>query len=229
MPKQIKEELCLKLNKNEIERLKTFYCSVNVQSVADKWKRKSVSIISPKSGRVTCQKNKVSDKEIKSEPIKEQGGFFSRIFEKNVKISDYTYQQSKARRNSAYKPFWATNVENVSENKSHDEEIKKKDVKSVEKANIIANKNTLIFDVNKVKISTKDVADDKNKKPEFKKIKSYEYNKDHAFKALPQYYAGSKMFMPTGEPLYWVCLSIHIYCSQSLLIPHHCSVNFSNC
>lgn len=190
MPKEVKEEAFVKLRKEDVVKINTFYATIDVNTAVDRWKRKSVSILSPKSGRIVRQKKLVK------EETKDHTGFFSRVLEdfKKVKVSDFTYTQPKVRQNSVYKPFWATNVTETSE------ECKKVAVKDVERAIVSTNEATSINLTNnkldKVSDECKTIV---QKKPKLISIAS----KDGS-NVLPKHYGGSNLFMPTGERVFWV-------------------------
>ncbi|XP_072933946.1 calpain-A isoform X2 [Epargyreus clarus] len=221
---EIKEEAFVRLRKEDVGYLTTFQATTKVVSAAEKWKRKSVSIVSPKSGRILRQKGKKTEAaSAKSDQnTKESTGFFSRLFEdfRKAKVSDYTYQQSKVRRNSSYKPFWATNVAETNEKPifSVEAEMSKKAVSAndaavtkkvmgVGKGNILKNAN-IVFQkeapLPKVSVSDnyKAVTPKSDGKP-LKKMSTVEESMVHKLK-LPPFYKGSKMYMPTGEQLFWL-------------------------
>ncbi|CAH2061915.1 unnamed protein product, partial [Iphiclides podalirius] len=199
--KEIQEEKIVKLRREDVARLATFYSAPAAVNAAVTWKKKSVSILSPKSGRVLRQ-----SKEPKSSNT---AGLFSRLLKdlKRTKVADFEYQQSRVRKNSSYKPFWATKV--VEDSKAP-EEVKddvavKKSTSVVEKSNSVYTKG-FVFHRNS-ESPTVVVKDDgegpKNTWSPFKLLHSVEYSKVNRLKPPPNY-NGSDMFMPTGERLYWL-------------------------
>lgn len=212
MPEEVKEESFVKLRKEDVGPLKTFYSTTAVASVTGTWKKKSVSIISPKSG------------------------FFSRLIEdfKKSKVGDFAYQQTNIRKNSSYKPFWATkviepkiveeathktSVDNVLStnkiSKSSDDTVEEKAAKktdNVVQKNYSLN-NKLIFDKEfpapKVKLTKNAKVNKpiKPKKPMEIKLDSVDLHKEYRLK-IPPSYNGSEMYMPTGERVFWVCFCL---------------------
>ncbi|GBP25685.1 hypothetical protein EVAR_12163_1 [Eumeta japonica] len=198
MPKQVQESF-VKLSKEEVGYLSTFYASVAVKNVADHWRGKSVSIVSPKSGRILRQREQKNEPP-EEKPQKEAGvGFLSRFFDdiKKSKVSDFTYRQARIRDDSSYKPFWATKVSKEpalteATIAAAAEDIPKRVSKDLENLKICS-----------VELPGNDVP----KTPIVKLDCTVEVSGDNALK-LPVCYAGSKMKMPCGEPLYW-CSSVH--------------------
>ncbi|KAH9642447.1 hypothetical protein HF086_007579 [Spodoptera exigua] len=206
MASEVAEDTFVKLSKEEVGYLKTFYSTATVSNAAETWKKKSVSIVSPKSGRILRQKKDGEKKAVKTEPNgKESSGFFTRMFEdfRKAKVSDYTYQQSNVRRNSSYKPFWATKVEEPKTKAIDEPEITTRNVKAVERSNALANKS-MIFSkevVGSPKVTLTNVRT-KHSTPE-KRLSNVDHHMVHRLK-MPTGYNGSKMFMPTGEQLFWL-------------------------
>lgn len=116
MSKEVIEEF-QKFKKEEVGYLFTFYATDNIVKAADKWKRKSVSFKSPKTGRIFRTKNNSENKISKAEE-KEKGkerfslNRWSKLFNDfgKSKVSDFEYKKPKVRESSSYKPFWATKV-----------------------------------------------------------------------------------------------------------------------
>lgn len=221
MPKEIQEDLFLKWKSEEVGHLKTFYAPT-VSNVVETWKRKSVSIISPKSGRILRQKTRPRNEEKKRTEQKDLG-FFSRIFEdlKKAKVSDYEYQQSKVRENSSYKPFWATKVVSAKVVTPVELETEIKTVSLNENCNATVNKN-LVFQ-KEMRQSPKVTLTRKATKPTkayLKKLSAVDLHKEYKLK-MPPSYNGSKMYMPTGERLFWVryfnkTISFNVYYYQGM-------------
>lgn len=256
MATEVKEDEHVRLNKEDVGHLFTFYASGNVAKAAECWKQKSVSFKSPKSGRIFRQKKNAEKRASKiEEKAKDRFSLnrLSRLFEdlKKSKVSDFEYQQSKVRQDSSYKPFWATRVvqafrkternsasssagtvesgnvinnkkiafENQSESKNltkigEEEPIAVAKVVQTVERDVVAkafSKDRIgspkVFLTNNAKVigSPKRVPapakDAKVKSP--KRLSTVEYHKDYRLKT-PSYYNGSKMFMPTGEQLFWV-------------------------
>ncbi|KPJ17644.1 Calpain-A [Papilio machaon] len=186
---EIKEDI-VKLRKEEVRNLTTTFHSSTVTNAAATWKGKSVSIVSPKTGHISRQK------EVKTN----SSGFFSKLIKdfKKTKVSDFEYQQSKVRQNSSYKPFWATKVK---EQSIEDLAIKKKaDV--AERSNSVYNKG-FVFRKETDGSPTVILGNDVKNVQSPKRHSIVEYSKEYNFKPLPND-RGSKMFMPTGERLYWL-------------------------
>lgn len=197
--KKVKEESIVKLKREDVGLPTTFYSSPVVTNAAEIWKKKSVSIISPKSGRVIRQKA----------PKSSSSGFFSRLLKdfKRTKVSDFEYQQSRVRKNSSYKPFWATRV--VEDTKT-DAEVKddiavKKHATVAEKSNAVYTKGLVLHkDINgSPTIVIKNDDKPKNAGSSCKRLSTVVHSKENRTKPPPNY-MGSKMFMPTGERLFWV-------------------------
>jgi hypothetical protein len=209
MPKEVQEELFLKWNTQEVKQMKAFYTPTTVPNVVETWKRKSVSIISPKSGRVLRQKDRQKPNEKKTRQDPKDVGFFARLFDdfKKAKVSDYEYQQSKIRENTSYKPFWATKVvgaKDKTENAMNSEDTIKTISYTVNN-NALANK-TMVFQKETLSpkvILTKKAFISKHEKPQMQRISTVDQHREYKLK-MPPYYKGSKMFMPTGEQLFWV-------------------------
>lgn len=116
MSKEVQEEF-QRFRKEEIGHLFTYYATENIEKAAEKWKCKSVSFKSPKSGRIFRTK-KLSEKTITKTDEKEKSkerfslNRWSKLFNDfgKSKVSDFEYQQPKVRESSSYKPFWATKV-----------------------------------------------------------------------------------------------------------------------
>ncbi|XP_045540684.1 calpain-A isoform X1 [Papilio machaon] len=186
---EIKEDI-VKLRKEEVRNLTTTFHSSTVTNAAATWKGKSVSIVSPKTGHISRQK------EMKTN----SSGLFSKLIKdfKKTKVSDFEYQQPKMRQNSSYKPFWATKVK---EQSIEDLAIKKKaDV--AERSNSVYNKG-FVFRKETDGSPTVILGNDVKNVQSPKRHSIVEYSKDYNFKPLPND-RGSKMFMPTGERLYWL-------------------------
>lgn len=212
MPKEIKEVVFLKLKKEDVGHLKAFYATPAVENVVETWKRKSVSILSPKSGRILRQKNRNKNEEKKKTEPKDHG-FFSRLFEdfKKAKVSDFEYQQSKVREDSSYKPFWATKVVGAKDKGTPVElESKIKTISLSENYNATVNK-TLVFQRETEQSpklpSPRKVITKQPKKAVVRKLTAVDLHKEYKLK-MPPGYNGSKMYMPTGERLFWVRFSI---------------------
>lgn len=218
---EVVEQTCLRLKKEDVGYLATYYATNTVVTAAERWKRKSVTIVSPKSGRILRQNKTVENNQIKTEQnVKaRENGFFSRIFEdfKKAKVSDFTYKQPKVRQNSSYKPFWATKtMESNIETKVEEREtpISKTEVLEtlhensrnnliVERNNGVANKNFIFVKeaIGSPKVILTDNAKNTNRT---KKLSLVDQHSEYKLK-MPPNYRGSKMFMPTGEQLFWVC------------------------
>lgn len=214
MAKEVTEETIVKLNKEEVSYLPTFYSSISVANAAETWKKKSVSIISPKSGRILRQKKKSEKNSAKTEPNgKDSTGFFARLFEdfKKAKVSDYAYQQSNVRRNSSYKPFWATKtVESVMKTKIEEPEISSKKVEFVEASNVVSNKSIAFSKevIGSPKVTLSNDKDDNDNTPVVK-LSTVDHHAEYRLRTPPSY-NGSKMYMPTGEQLFWVRFDLYL-------------------
>nr|XP_021183445.2 calpain-A isoform X2 [Helicoverpa armigera] len=206
MASEATEDTFVKLKKEDVGYLKTFYSNATVSCAAEAWKKKSVSIVSPKSGRIVRQKKESSVK-VKTEQNGKEG-FFSRFLEdfKKAKVSDYAYQQSNVRRNSAYKPFWATKVvKSVDEgDKIEEPEISSKKVEFVEHGNAVTNKSMIFAKevIGSPKVTLTSAKINQERSP-MKRLSTVEHHKEYRLK-MPPCYNGSKMFMPTGEQLFWL-------------------------
>lgn len=150
MSKEVKEEF-QRFRKEEVGHLFTFYASDNIVKAAGKWKGKSVSFKSPKSGRILRIK-KSSDKGDPKTNEKEKGkdrfslNRWSKLFNdfNKAKVADFEYQQPKVRESSSYKPFWATKVVQAFRRSSNDLSVPKTD-KSVAKTGKSAKNSTISF------------------------------------------------------------------------------------
>lgn len=197
-------ETFVKCDKAEFGHLKAFYTTAAVAGATEVWKKKSVSIVSPKSGRVVRHKsheNKQNNKKKNAEQqTKEREGFFAKLFgdSKKGKVSDYTYQQSKVRKNSFYKPFWATDV---TDQKPVEATLETKKVISCVERSTLVNSNNIDIKVGSPNLILAKDVEVKTPKKLLKPSVNTEY--DYTL-CLPPNYNGSKMFMPTGEQLFWV-------------------------
>lgn len=206
MPKEVNEETCLKWSKDEVKYLKAFYSTATVANATETWKRKSVSIISPKSGRISIRrKSSVKDQNVSNR----ESGFFARLFEdfKKAKVSDYAYQPSRVRKNSSYKPFWATRVVkpvNEDENQKDAIEFSVKKVAYKERNNASVKRGFIFGKGSKTGNNTQ------GKPSPARKLSTVEVCKEYSLR-MPPYYNGSKMFMPTGERLFWVRYQFYLY------------------
>lgn len=216
MDDEVTEDSFVKLSKEEVGYLKTFYSTATVSKAAEAWKKKSVSIKSPKSGRILKSKKDSEKKPEKSEQNAKEGNFFTRCFEdfKTAKVSDYEYQQSNVRKNSSYKPFWATKmVAPVANAEIEEPEISAKTVEVVENiSNAVTNRN-IIFQkevIGSPKVTLSNVKASRESSP-MKRLSTVDYSKEYRLK-MPPSYNGSKMKMPTGEQLFWVCDLLLIIC-----------------
>ncbi|XP_026743601.1 calpain-A-like isoform X2 [Trichoplusia ni] len=210
MAGEIKEDTFVKLSKEEIGYLKTFYSDKSVANAADVWKKKSVSIVSPKSGRILRQNKPERILGKTEQNAKDSTGFFARLFEdfKKAKVSDYPYQQSNVRRNSSYKPFWATKVINPTQKtKTEEADCNVKRINTVEQSNFVKNKSIIFAKevIGSPKVTLTNVRDKNGSKESTpsKRLSCVEHHKENRLK-YPEYYCGSKMYMPTGEQLYWL-------------------------
>ncbi|XP_050555726.1 calpain-A isoform X2 [Spodoptera frugiperda] len=206
MASEITEDAFVKLSKEEVGYLKTFHSTAIVTTAAETWKKKSVSIVSPKSGRILRQKKDGEKKTAKTEQnSKESSGFFTRMFEdfRKVKVSDYTYQPSNVRRNSSYKPFWATKVSEPKTKSIEEPVMITKKVEAVERSNALTNKD-MIFSkeaIGSPKVTLTNVHS--KKATPVKRLSTVDHHKEYRLR-MPASYNGSKMFMPTGEQLFWL-------------------------
>lgn len=202
MSSEIQETDFVRLDKKEVGQLKSFYANAAVSNVVGVWKQKSVSIKSPKSGRIWAKRTP-KDKEKGN-----NAGFFSRMLDdfKKVKASDFTYQQSSVRKNSSYKPFWATKIQPNEDKKPIEDEVIKTTTSVVEASNVVRNK-TLVFEkavLGSPKVILTREPENVKKSPLVKKLSTVETSKQNALR-MPPSYNGSQMRMPTGEQLFWVC------------------------
>uniref|UniRef100_A0A2A4JSQ7 Calpain catalytic domain-containing protein n=1 Tax=Heliothis virescens TaxID=7102 RepID=A0A2A4JSQ7_HELVI len=199
------EDTFVKLKKEDVGYLKTFYSNTTVSRAAETWTKKSVSIVSPKSGRILRQKKESSAK-VKTEQNGKEN-FFTRFFEdfKKAKVSDYAYQQSNVRRNSSYKPFWATKtVKSLDEGKVEEPEMTSKKIGFVEQSNAVSNKSMIFAKevIGSPKVTLTNAKISKERSP-MKRLSTVEHHREYRLK-MPPSYNGSKMFMPTGEQLFWL-------------------------
>lgn len=140
MSKEVKEEF-QRFRKEEVGHLFTFYATDNIVKAADKWKGKSVSFKSPKSGRIF--RTKKHSENISKTEEKEKGRFSLNRWSKLLndfgksKVSDFEYKQPKVRESSSYKPFWATKVVQAFRRPSNDLTVTKTE-KVSEKSNTTA-------------------------------------------------------------------------------------------
>lgn len=205
MVEEVVEQAFFKWKKEEVGYLKTYYEPSALENAAATWKKKSVSIVSPKSGRVLKQNKdaeKIPEKTEQNGKVIKDNGFFSRIFDdfKKAKVSDYTYQKPKVREHSSYKPFWATKTV-VTKTEKIEDKIGKSSC-TVQK-NAVTNKK-IIF-VKEAVGSPKVTLTAKPRSCTPKKVLStVDYHKEYRLK-MPPNYSGSQMRMPTGEQLFWVC------------------------
>ncbi|KAF9793842.1 hypothetical protein SFRURICE_007373 [Spodoptera frugiperda] len=206
MASEITEDAFVKLSKEEVGYLKTFHSTAIVSTAAETWKKKSVSIVSPKSGRILRQKKDGEKKTAKTEQnSKESSGFFTRMFEdfRKVKVSDYTYQPSNVRRNSSYKPFWATKVSEPKSKSIEEPVMITKKVEAVERSNALTNKD-MIFSKEAIGSPKVTLTNVRSKKATpVKRLSTVDHHKEYRLR-MPVSYNGSKMFMPTGEQLFWL-------------------------
>lgn len=230
MAEEIKEEF-VKINKEEIEHFYTYYVT-NVVKAAEKWKRKSVSFKSPNSGRIFRQ---TDEKEVQQSPkIPVRKGFslnkLSRLFEdfKIARISDFEYQPSRVRQDSKYKPFWATKVSNPKvepttisksidlverslKNDFLEDTIVSKSYKPVadtpkSATGIIKPEVTIPANAKGIKPKVANIKDKKSPK----RVSLVVHHHENRLKTPPGY-KGSKMYMPTGEQLFWVCFVFNFF------------------
>ncbi|XP_041985648.1 calpain-A isoform X2 [Aricia agestis] len=188
---ETKEEKFVKVDKNDFKSIVTHFASPKIGHVVETWKRKSVSIVSPKSGRITKQPEREKVEE------KQSSGFFSKF---KAKVADFEYKPSNVRKNSFYKPFWATKVVEPDCKKTENEKA------------IVFKSNSFEPELTK-KVATKnDKALSKTvsfkNEPKLLKNKigfrsSVDEHKEHRLK-LPEYYKGSKLYQPTGERVFWL-------------------------
>lgn len=279
MPKEVQEQF-QRFRKEEVGYLFTFYATDNIGKAAEKWRGKSVSFKSPKTGRIFRTKNNSEKRSSKTEENGKErfSNRWSKLFNDfgKAKVSDFEYHQPKVRESSSYKPFWATKVVQAFR-KSNSNLTVDKTKKSVEKNNatisFLQNENTAarkssavsfldhertsrtIFE-NEIETLTisKQVetversvevskgfsfVKDSATTPKFtltnkgftfvkdgvvspalsgiakakaaklekaspeKRLSTVEHHHEHRL-TLPSFYKGSQMYMPTGEPLYWV-------------------------
>lgn len=209
MATEVAEDTFVKLSKEEVGYLKTFYATATVSNAAEVWKKKSVSIVSPKSGRIFGNK-KNSEKKPKSEQNGERTkeSFFKRLFEdfKKAKVSDYAYQQSNVRRNSSYKPFWATKVvEPVAQPNVDEPEMSSKKIDLVQHSNAVSNRSIIFAKevIGSPKVTLSNVKKASRESTPMKRLSTVDHHKEYRLR-MPPSYRGSQMFMPTGEQLFWV-------------------------
>lgn len=189
---EVKEEF-EKLTRQDVALyLKCLKATSSAEYAAEIWKKKSVSIVSPKSGRIL----KKETKEVHKSPglISNLIGYF-----KDIKVSDSTCDQNNGT-NYSNKGVWATNVSEpgnkgvifdgepglakVSANVTVFESIKPKIVKPLSTP--------------KVTLTVYSESD--------KSLNNYIFKPDHTENRLklPPHYNGSKMVMPNGDQLFWV-------------------------
>lgn len=213
MSNEIIEDTFVRLKKEDVGHLKTLYSTIDVHSYADKWIRKSVSIVSPKSGRVLRKKFQITNTmKPPDEMIKEHSpNFFSRLLVdiKKSKVSDFTYQQAKIRQDTSYKPFWVTNVEPIEKSpplgtRITEAEFAKKVVDEIDRDNVRYDKKITHHNDNKVPSKGNVVAKiNITAERKIKSKSSVEMSSMNAIK-MPGNYRGSKMFLPNGEQVFWV-------------------------
>ena len=208
MATEVAEDTFVKLTKEEVGYLKAFYANTAVSNAAEAWKKKSVSIISPKSGRILRSKKDSEKKSAKSEQNGKEGNFFKRLFEdfKKAKVSDYAYQQSNVRRNSSYKPFWATKVvQPIAKTEIEEPELSSKTIEVVEHSTNAVTNRSIIFAkevIGSPKVTLSNVKASRESTPR-KRLSTVDHHKEYRLR-MPPSYNGSKLFMPTGEQLFWV-------------------------
>lgn len=211
---EVVEEACQKLKKEDVGYITTYYATNSVNIAVETWKRKSVSIVSPKSGRILRQKKTSESKDAKSEKsrVTRDSGFFSRIFDdlriSSTKVADFTYQQPRVRQNSSYKPFWATQTKDLTEPPEKTEELEAPIAKAeiTEQNNAVANKK-IVFVKESIGSPRVRLTDKATKETLQKRLSSIENHQVYKLK-MPPLYNGSSMRMPTGEQLFWVRLII---------------------
>lgn len=234
MATEVKEEKYVKLNKEDVGgHLFTFYASGNAIKAAECWKNKSVSFKSPKSGKIYRQNNndeKCSSKPEGKASERFSINKITRLFDdlKRPKVADFEYQQSKVRQGSLYKPFWATKVVHAfrkTEKVSRDPEeghshvivnkkimfqlesgptnFSKEPVAGVRKIPPVERNAFVTKNVVKGYIGSPKVVLTKYVKKSPRKLSTVILHHEHRL-AMPPYYKGSKLFMPTGEQMFWV-------------------------
>lgn len=208
MANEVAEDTFVKLSKEEVGYLKAFYSTTIVTNAAESWKKKSVSIVSPKSGRILRNKKSSEKKPPKSEKNGKENGFFKRLFEdfKKAKVSDYPYQQSNIRKNSSYKPFWATKVvQPVAESNVEEPAMSSKKVDLIEHGNAATNRNMIFAKevIGSPKVTLTSLKPSRESTPT-KRLSSVDRHHENRLK-MPSSYKGSQMFMRTGEQVFWVC------------------------
>ncbi|XP_075987932.1 calpain-A-like isoform X3 [Anticarsia gemmatalis] len=208
MMEEVVEQAFMKLKKEDVGYLKTYYATDAVVTTAETWKKKTVSIVSPKSGRILRQKKseKRDSKIEQNGRVTRDSGFFSRMFEdfKKAKVSDFTYQQPRVRQNSSYRPFWASKTQDsIDKSKVEDLETPVAKAEYADRGNVVANKNMIFvkeaLGSPKVTLTNKPI---KQYTP-MKRLSTVDYHKEYRLK-MPPSYSGSKMRMPTGEQLFWL-------------------------
>ncbi|XP_037294093.1 calpain-A isoform X2 [Manduca sexta] len=192
MAAEVAETSFLKLNREEVSYRSSFRTTTNATERTTIWKQKCVSIESPKSGRI-IQSQRESPK-TKPQGGKSTSGFFTKFFEdfKKARVSDCTYQPSKVRKNSFYRPFWAKKVANDREEVKENVEV---NAASHKLAAVPYTKNQ--YSTPKL---IKNVKPTVNTKKRLSKVVSH---KEFKLK-MPVSYKGSEMYMPTGERLFWL-------------------------
>lgn len=201
---EVVQERVVKLDKKNLGFVPTFFVIGTVYNVVETWKRKSVTLVSPHSGRILRQRSKESN-EGTPERVPKENGIFQRLFEdfKKAKVSDFSYQPSKVRQNSVYKPFWATKVLDAKEVK--EEVVKATSDVVVENRRFV---NEHLYFGSKV-VETVQWTNASVVHREVVKPRSADshllvtLHSEHRLKT-PLHYAGSKIFLPTGEQVYWV-------------------------
>ncbi|XP_052747993.1 calpain-A-like [Galleria mellonella] len=186
MSSEVQEDTFLKLCKEDVGNLKTFYLSASLTAAADSWKNKSL-VASPNLGRMLKQTSKVSPKDVSMEP-----NSITRMLDdfKEVKLQQLSYHSS---------PFWATKVD--TKNSIPEETLTLKQVTVVSRSNYVTNK-ALVFDRETIASPKVTLKDHAKYSPDNVKFAVSEHK---VYKLrLPPSYSGSKMFMRTGEQVFWL-------------------------
>lgn len=204
-----------RIDKRDVGFIPTFFSVGTTSHVVHTWKRKSVTIVSPNSGRILRQRSQPFC-ESGSDPAPKESGLIQRLFEdfKRAKVSDFSYQPSRVRKNSVYKPFCATKVAGKVEEES---------------------RATCVVIGNRRVVNEHLYFGSKVVEPEIQWTKASVVNREvvrpgggkqssvtlHSANRLrtPFNYGGSNMYMPTGEQLYWVCtVQFVLFSNKTILI-----------
>lgn len=206
---EIQESEFIKLFKEDSKRATTSFSSpITVVSAVENWKKKIVTFVSPKSGRI-LKKDKHNRDANRNSKENESPNLLSRLFPdfRKAKISDFEYQQSNVRRDSCYKPFWATKVVQPLDSSNVEDRTTKKAVNLVETTQVPHRASKLVFGrSNSPKVILSSCVESSSKN----RLSSVEESDLYKLK-LPNFYNGSQMYMPTGQRLFWVCVFVKLF------------------